>query len=298
MSQSLLQDVFGVQKRIADEKDSASLLECLSFLQRLDMSPSILAKSNISRTIGSLRRHDSDVVVQAASSLLGQWKMLASESTNIEPPAHLRVDIFYSKSKDNDDLGINIPNWRKILSNFYPVPDSSPGLVLTGSGQARTYRTVEHAFQASKYLLCCDSPNREATAARFEIGGQIVSSLDAKKAGGRSGMAKFGCTLDTAAWSQHGDVVMQEALRARWGVDPTFRDVLSATKGILLVHFERSGKKSYWGGTVKAGPTGDAGGGGGGSGGEVYQGRNRLGEMLMELRDMELQEPMPIATNS
>eukprot|EP00122_Pirum_gemmata_P016562 Pgem_evm1s15485 len=53
------------------------------------------------------------------------------------------VKQFYSKSKDVDDLNIGIPNWRKVISNFY---------VLTNPicFQGALFKSCEHAFHAAK----------------------------------------------------------------------------------------------------------------------------------------------------
>jgi len=61
-------------------------------------------------------------------------------------------------------------------------------------------------------------------------------------------------------------------LRVRLGCDALFREILAAVheKELKLLHFERGGAKSYWGGSLR-----QADG--------VQVGRNRLGEMLMEL---------------
>lgn len=65
---------------------------------------------------------------------------------------------------------------------------------------------------------------------------------------------------------------MMNVLKARYASDPMFRQILEATlkSNILLLHYERIGAKSYWGGAIKDG--------------EIV-GNNTLGKMLMTLRD-------------
>lgn len=178
-----------------------------------------------------------------------------------------RAVIFYSQSKDDDDLEIGLPTWRKELSNFAAA--AAP-IVIEG----RSYPTVEHAFQAAKYLRCA-TPKvaAHAVATDFEVGGKIKTARAAKSSGGRGGMTKRSCALDIAAWAREADGVMQAALRARAETDARFASVLTATRRqrVQLVHFERSSAKSYWGGSIS-------------SDGAIV-GRNRLGEMLMELRE-------------
>ena len=229
--------------------------------------------------------------------------------------------LFFSGSKDFDDLEMGVPRWRKILSNFEPVRGNGNGgsacmMEVPGGAEAhgcgggggsaevhvhdgpkhveaeargavnylvanggRRYRTVEHAFQAAKFLHGNAAPAEvaERRAADFEVGGRIAADAKkAKLAGGRKGMAACaggGCTLDRARWGAAADAVMVDALEARWAVDAAFRDVLRETRrqGIRLVHFERSGGKSYWGGGLRTverevGAEVVAGGEGGGRG--------------------------------
>ena len=181
-----------------------------------------------------------------------------------EPP---RIETFFSKSVMGDDLGIGQPGWRRCLSNFSSTGESPLSV------HEKEYDTVEHAFQAAKYLFAA-SPKETAlkAAQQFESGGSIRTAVAAKSAGAKKGMQKLKCILDVAQWNEIADEVMRSALRARWECDSTFRTILQAVKseGMTLLHHERSGAKSYWGGTVKEG---------------TICGRNQLGVMLMELAD-------------
>ncbi len=172
------------------------------------------------------------------------------------------IVMFYSKSKDIDDLGLRRPDWRKVLSNFHPVDIEVEG---------RRYFSVEHAFHAAK-VRCSSNPD---AAAEFEVGGSVPRDpLAAKKAGGRAGFAKLGARLDVARWICERDGATMAALRARLACDSTFREILAAVYAneLQLLHFERSGAKSYWGGNIRKADG-------------VKVGRNRLGEMLMQLAE-------------
>ena len=70
------------------------------------------------------------------------------------------------------------------------------------------------------------------------------------------------------------------ALRARLSCDNLFRDILAAVhaRQLQLLHFERAGAKSYWGGSIRKADG-------------VQMGRNRLGEMLMQLATEECAKP-------
>lgn len=189
-------------------------------------------------------------------------RSLPKVETAQNPP---RIETFFSKSALGDDLGIEEPQWRRRLSNFSSTGAAPLSVV------ERQYDTVEHAFQAAKYLFAA-TPKKVAlkVAKQFESGGSIRGPKAAKAAGAKRGMNKLKCSLDIAQWNEMADDVMRSALRARWECDSTFRAILLEAKaeGIMLLHHERSGAESYWGGTVK--------------GGDIM-GQNKLGEMLMEL---------------
>ena len=111
---------------------------------------------------------------------------------------------FYSKSKDEDDLGhlgygskidLSIPNWRKVLSNFYPSE-----ITLRSENTTYTYPSVEHAFQAAK-ARCSSLP---AFAKDFESGQSIGMKTppEAKNAGGKGSYRKLNITLDFEKWDK------------------------------------------------------------------------------------------------
>ena len=75
-------------------------------------------------------------------------------------------DLFYSKSVDHDTLAIGVPEWRRHLSNFAEMPQP---LELHG----RRYRTVEHAYQAHKFIHVNDA----AVADTFKCDAQIGAIL-------------------------------------------------------------------------------------------------------------------------
>ena len=185
------------------------------------------------------------------------------ETRSVRPRPATNVKQFYSKSKDDDDLGLGLKDWRKRLSNFWPCV-----IVING----RKYRSVEHAFHAAKAYLS-DKPE---IALNFECGGSVSASPGAaKKAGGRAGFARHGATLDMAKWDLERDGATMAALKARAHADDEYCNILRRTKelGVHLLHFERQqASKAYWGGAIDR------------ASGEIV-GVNRLGEMLMELRE-------------
>ena len=171
-----------------------------------------------------------------------------------------KIELFYSKSKSKADLGKPIPaDWRRQLSNFWPQEVEVDG---------RKYPNPEAAFQAAKALMS----SKPEMAKEFEVGGSIgPDPADAKKAGSKKAYKAAGATLKAADWDQVRNEAMMNVLKARYASDPMFRQILEATlkSNILLLHYERIGAKSYWGGAVKDG--------------EIV-GENMLGRLLMTLR--------------
>ena len=186
-----------------------------------------------------------------------------SESKIETQKREMEVAAFYSKSRDVDDIGAGFKDWRKRLSNFWPVQITVGG---------RMYASVEHAFHAAK-ARCSDKP---AYAEAFECGGTVgAAPAKAKAAGGRRGFAKAGAVLHTVLWDRERDGATMAALRARAQCDTEFCTILRRTAELRLrlLHYDgRGGAASYWGGKIDK------------MSGCVV-GHNRLGEMLMELRD-------------
>lgn len=190
----------------------------------------------------------------------------ASASDAQDGPQATQILQFYSKSKDMDDLGLGVCDWRKRLSNFWPCKIQIDG---------HAYPSVEHAFHAAK-AACSDKPTM---AANFRCGGRVGPSAQAaKSAGGKGAYKKMGASLDVAKWNAQRDDATMAALRARALCDPEFCMILRATAGKRLLHFERHAAKAYWGGAIDAKTGG-------------VLGCNRLGEMLMTLR-AELLRPV------
>lgn len=120
-----------------------------------------------------------------------------------------------------------------------------------------TWPTTEHYFQAMKFP---DNPDRQAAVRAAE------SPAQSKRVAWASG-----ATL-RPDWDTHRDEVMLTALRAKFAQHPKLREGLLSTGEERLV--ERSDKDSYWGD------------------GSHGNGRNRLGELLMQVR-AELREAAP-----
>jgi ribA/ribD-fused uncharacterized protein len=188
-----------------------------------------------------------------------------SSSSELTPvPAGMTLKQFFSKSADQVDLASQPKNWRKILSNFNEVPGGF-------SYNDKSYHTVEHYFQAMK-LNYSDHPEK---ALEYEIGNTIGNAdpTVAKSSGNKTSYKKQNITLDEDEWNKNKDNVMMDGLNARLQADEDFKNILRATKAqkYYLLHYERSGENSYWGGVDN-------------KDGNI-KGQNTLGKMLMKLRD-------------
>jgi len=181
----------------------------------------------------------------------------ATETPSPVPP--IPVLQFFSRSTAKADLGPDVPaNWRNRLSNFY-----SCTLVLNG----QQYPSGEHAFHATKAL----HSTRPEMSLSFVVGGSVGPlSVDAKRAGGKTFYRQHGAVLDVARWRDRCDDTQRAIIESK-ALDPVFLGILLTIghRRIHLVHFERSGSKSYWGGTIDK-ETGR------------IKGTNRLGVLLME----------------
>jgi len=115
-----------------------------------------------------------------------------------------------------------VRHWRRMLSNFWPA-DFTLG--------ERTYRTVEHAFQAAKIALV-DPTLAERFA--LESGTELAC-------GGGAAARKHRklVLLDEAQlrrWDGHKHAVMREAMRAKFSRHEPLRAVLLATLAAELWH--------------------------------------------------------------
>lgn len=174
---------------------------------------------------------------------------------------------FYSKSRGYIE---------KYLSNFTHLDRPI-------KWKTQRFPTVEHAFQASKYLYT-EPERRPDLFKRFAVG-QDYGKLPAAKVkslGGRAAMKRLGVTLDMTRWNQVNRDIMKSLIRLRVKTDKLFREILKKANkdGMRFFHFERSGKRSYWGGFFPAEakrvhePKPAA---------KHFVGRNELGKILTEV---------------
>ena len=199
---------------------------------------------------------------RACAALGAGWGTEAISLTEAQT-VNLFTVVFFSKSKLSPPLLTGLPrNWRRVLSNFY-----ASSLTIGGA----PYSSIEHFFQGQK-ALCSDRPQMALRFRADADDGVGPEPLAAKKAGGRGAYKRAGATLDVARWEQQRVPCMQAALEARWEQDDRFRTILLSTRGMRLLHFERAGARSFWGGSLRKSDG-------------LPQGENTLGKLMTAIRD-------------
>ena len=126
------------------------------------------------------------------------------------------------------------------------------------------YPTVEHAFQAQKYM-CSNKPE----LVKMFYDGTLKTSLDAKSAGGKGGMKKHGAALDIGCWDKTKDSIMKTLIQSKIKRNAYIRSILNTARkhNIRFVHFSRT--DMYWGAHMNPD-------------GSIKTGLNKLGEMYNE----------------
>ena len=120
-------------------------------------------------------------------------------------------------------LGLGqVARWRQVLSNFWVAPFTLDG---------RTYRTVEHAFQAAKIALADPAKALEFTVeSGTPLGlGDGLAARQARK-----------CVVlgapQVAQWRGQSDAAMQRAMQAKFTQHAALGRVLQLTLGAELWH--------------------------------------------------------------
>jgi len=115
------------------------------------------------------------------------------------------------------------PNWRQVLSNFHLCPFTYEG---------RTYRTIEHAFQAAKIRL--EDPVA-AESFTVESGSPLGVSGDGLEARKHRKMVRLP-PAKIAAWDAFSGEAMARMARAKFRQCPEARQVLLDTLNAQLWH--------------------------------------------------------------
>lgn len=128
----------------------------------------------------------------------------------------------------------------------------------------REWKTVEHGFQALKFM---DDPDNRQRMDRAALIAAAPTANGAAKLG-RERIEELPLRTD---WEERKVGFMEVLLRAKWDASETFRTTLLSTGTDILV--ERSPYDLFWGD--------------GAVGRSVGPGKNMLGKLLMKIRDME-----------
>jgi ribA/ribD-fused uncharacterized protein len=178
---------------------------------------------------------------------------------------------FHSKAKLLPADSIFSPTSMRDLSNFGDFDVEYEGFV---------YRTVEHAYQALKYLYCSNKPEL------FEIvreENQKKDALGAKESGGRKGMEKRGVIFDRdGCWDKKQIEIMTKLVASKIERHPEIRKIVETAKknNIILVHFSRS--DMIWGAHVTE------------DGKNIKRGTNHLGNIYMSFYDKLSKPPVKV----
>jgi len=168
---------------------------------------------------------------------------------------------FFSQSEDPD---------AKILSNFHV----GEKITVTINRKEATANSVEALFQYAKYQY---ATRTDATIIFYPETILTMAPGDAKSNGGRGGMKKNGYELNKKnieIWNAASLTIMKTIVAARFAQDKKFKQVLIDTGDKHLLHFSRFDK--IWGGLIPKGMDKIV---------KNINGANKLGEILMELRD-------------
>lgn len=168
--------------------------------------------------------------------------------------------VFHPKSRDTD---------AKYLSNYTKTDGliidetcfSTPNNVLCD----KVFPTIEHAFQAYKLAR---------SYAPEHLIDKLINTPDpaiVKRMGGNKFFNKNGLTLYISEWNHASVHIMRYLVRQRLHIDDKYRNIIqkAVNNNIRLLHFERSGKRSVWGGYLDK-HTGE------------WVGRNKLGHIFVD----------------
>lgn len=115
-----------------------------------------------------------------------------------------------------------VRQWRRMLSNFWPAPFTLG---------TRTYRTVEHAFQAAKIALV-----DPALAEQFALeSGTALAHGDGVAARKHRKLVLLDA-VQLRRWDEQKTTVMRDAMHAKFSRHEPLRAVLLATRPAQLWH--------------------------------------------------------------
>lgn len=132
-----------------------------------------------------------------------------------------------------------------------------------------TYATVEHAYQAQKYLYS----NNPEFMAMFYLGGSIASPADAKRAGSRMGMLIRGVVINKG-FLYARDQIMEDLVASKINRHADIREILHACRQNDITLVYTSPMDKYWGANKQGFAV---------NGANHESGLNKLGELFNRL---------------
>jgi ribA/ribD-fused uncharacterized protein len=153
----------------------------------------------------------------------------------------------------------NLPaNTPKLLSNFAETPVQ---------WNHHMYPTVEHAFQAAKYLFST-LPSFEK---EFRVGGSIGLQPPkvAKTTGSKTGMKKNKAVLNIVEWDSQKNDIMKQLIQDKIQRHDIIRSILQSCREHHIPLFHYSKEDHVWGCTINE------------EEGTVKEGNNLLGKLFM-----------------
>ena len=156
----------------------------------------------------------------------------------------LPVVQFYSRSRDKDDIGCSVPNWRKRLSTMY-IPDNP--IIIDG----KKWNSIEGWFQANKFIY--DDGRYSEYVEHFTYDGKFSDPKLSRRAGGKVWSKKYGVILHPN-WEDSKKKIMLKGIQARIEQALDIQKILKTIKGkYSLLHYDnpRGRGISYWGGIYK-----------------------------------------------
>eukprot|EP01116_Phalansterium_solitarium_P001622 TRINITY_DN11434_c0_g1_i1.p1 TRINITY_DN11434_c0_g1~~TRINITY_DN11434_c0_g1_i1.p1 ORF type:complete len:217 (-),score=21.09 TRINITY_DN11434_c0_g1_i1:119-769(-) len=178
--------------------------------------------------------------------------------------------VFYSKSADkkpgkgNHEFASNdyeelakFPHWRKVLSNFYVLPNAIKPDVMPERAQSWTYKSAEHAYHSTRMLVAASTKGTTPSskmkllesAALFSLhsGSELSQTTDGgkiKKAGGKNGLVRM-TTEQLANWNRRGPRIIKMIWKSKFERNESCKRLLLATNKAHLYHLQtRRGKPS------------------------------------------------------
>jgi ribA/ribD-fused uncharacterized protein len=209
-------------------------------------------------------------LISPISPISPPHNIVVTGSTTIVPATTTIISVqrpeffikFWSRGTDlkkKEMKKYNLPaNTPKLLSNFAETPVQ---------WNHHMYPTVEHAFQAAKYMF--------STLPSFEKEFRVGESIGlqppkvAKTAGSKTGMKKNKAVLNIVEWDSQKNDIMKQLIQDKIQRHDIIRSILQSCREHHIPLFHYSKEDRVWGCTINE------------EEGTVKEGNNLLGKLFM-----------------